>query len=117
MTKSVRAVCFIFARGGSKGLPGKNIKHLAGKPLIGYAISVARTCAQIETVIVSTDDPAIADEARREGAEVPFEFMTPDSGLAWKCGNCATEHLHPSAGVCATSGCNREDLHEVGERP
>lgn len=90
MAKSVRTVCFVFARGGSKGLPGKNIKPLAGKPLIGYAIGVARACARVETVIVSTDDPAIAEAARCEGAEVPFmrppELATDTAPewLAWR---------------------------------
>lgn len=67
-----RIVCFVFARGGSKGLPGKNIKLLAGKPLIAHAIAVGRACRRVETVIVSTDDPVIADTARHWGAEVPF---------------------------------------------
>ena len=75
----MRAVCFIFARGGSKGLPGKNIRPLAGKPLIAHSIAVACACPRIETVIVSTDDETIADTARQWGAEVPF--MRP-AGLA-----------------------------------
>jgi CMP-N-acetylneuraminic acid synthetase len=86
MEKSVRTVCFIFARGGSKGLPGKNIKHLAGKPLIGHAICIARASALIETVIVSTDDPAIAEAALSEGAEVPFmrpAELASDSAPEW----------------------------------
>jgi N-acylneuraminate cytidylyltransferase len=68
----LRHVAFIFARGGSKGLPGKNIKLLAGKPLIAHTIAVARACDRFETVIVSTDEPAIATVAREHGAEVPF---------------------------------------------
>jgi len=71
-TAQPRAIGFIFARGGSKGVPGKNIKPLAGKPLIAYSIEIARACARLETVIVSTDDPAIAAVAREHGAEVPF---------------------------------------------
>lgn len=71
-----RAFGFIFARGGSKGLPGKNIKPLASKPLIAHAIEMGKACAYLETVIVSTDDPAIAAVAREYGAEVPF--MRPD---------------------------------------
>ena len=67
-----RTVAFIFARGGSKGLPGKNIMRLAGKPLIAHSIDVARATPGIETVIVSTDDAAIAEVARAHGAEVPF---------------------------------------------
>lgn len=69
---SRRSVGFIFARGGSKGVPGKNIKPLAGKPLIVWTIEIAKRCAELETVIVSTDDRAIADVALAHGAEVPF---------------------------------------------
>jgi N-acylneuraminate cytidylyltransferase len=85
-----RTICFIFARGGSKGLPGKNIKMLAGMPLIGHAITIARSMPFIETVIVSTDDPLIASVAREFGAEVPFlrpaEFAsdTASEWLAWR---------------------------------
>jgi CMP-N-acetylneuraminic acid synthetase len=73
MSTSHRAVGFIFARGGSKGLPGKNIRHLGGKPLIAHSISVALACPYIESVIVSTDDAQIATVARAHGASVPFE--------------------------------------------
>ncbi len=63
---------FVFARGGSKGLPGKNIRPLAGKPLIGWAIEHALGVERISRVIVSTDDHEIAETARSYGAEVPF---------------------------------------------
>jgi len=63
---------FIFARGGSKGLPRKNIKVLAGKPLIAWAIETALKVSEVNRVIVSTEDPDIADIAREFGAEVPF---------------------------------------------
>lgn len=62
----------ILARGGSKGLPGKNIRPLAGRPLIAWTIEAARRARTVETVLVSTDDEAIAGVARAEGAEVPF---------------------------------------------
>lgn len=65
-------VALICARGGSKGLPGKNIKPLAGRPLIGWAIAHARAAGGIARVIVSTDSEDIAAVSRREGAEVPF---------------------------------------------
>ena len=73
------------ARGGSKGNPGKNIKPLAGKPLIGYSIEVARAFASDEHICLSTDDPAIArvDEVCF-GLIVPFlrpaELATDRSG-------------------------------------
>ncbi len=65
-------VAFIFARGGSKGLPGKNLRPLNGVPLIGHAIRCAKQVPGISRVIVSTDDDDIALVARSEGAEVPF---------------------------------------------
>lgn len=80
----------VFARGGSKGLPRKNIRHLAGKPLIAYAIEAAKAAALIERVIVSTDDEEIARVARYYGAEVPFmrpaELALDDSPewVAWQ---------------------------------
>jgi CMP-N,N'-diacetyllegionaminic acid synthase len=60
------------ARGGSKGLPGKNIRPLCGKPLIAHSIELARNLAEQGTVLVSTDDEAIAAVAREYGAELPF---------------------------------------------
>jgi CMP-N-acetylneuraminic acid synthetase len=63
---------WIPARGGSKGIPDKNIRPLAGKPLIAYTIEAARRCPSIDRVLVSTDSPRIARVARRFGAEVPF---------------------------------------------
>jgi N-acylneuraminate cytidylyltransferase len=65
-------VGFIFARGGSKGAPRKNIRLLAGKPLIAHAIETARASKFIDRVVVSTDDTEIAEVARQFGAEVPF---------------------------------------------
>ena len=69
------AYAFIFARGGSKGLPRKNIKPLAGKPLICYSIETAKAVDCIEKVFVSTDDAEIAEVARQAGAEV---IVRPD---------------------------------------
>ncbi len=72
--KSVVAI--IPARGGSKGLPGKNIMPLCGKPLIAWSIETARRSKYLDEVVVSTDDAEIADVARRFGASVPF--LRPD---------------------------------------
>ena len=63
---------FIFARGGSKGLPRKNILELNGIPLIAHSVNAALNCDQIDRVFVSTDDEQIADAAKAAGAEVPF---------------------------------------------
>jgi CMP-N-acetylneuraminic acid synthetase len=62
----------VTARGGSKGIPGKNLKLLAGKPLIAYTLESAAQSAVFDRVILSTDDAAIAAEARARGCEVPF---------------------------------------------
>jgi CMP-N-acetylneuraminic acid synthetase len=65
-------IATICARGGSQGVPGKNIRPLAGKPLIVHTIEQARACRAIDRIYVSTDDPRIADVASQAGAEVPF---------------------------------------------
>lgn len=65
-------LAIIPARGGSKGLPGKNIKCLNGKPMIAYTIEAALQSSQISRVIVSTDCEDIAQQAIEYGAEVPF---------------------------------------------
>jgi N-acylneuraminate cytidylyltransferase/CMP-N,N'-diacetyllegionaminic acid synthase len=63
----------ITARGGSKGLPGKNIRLLAGKPLIAYTIDAALGASRLTRTIVSTDDDEIARVCRQWGADVPFK--------------------------------------------
>jgi len=65
-------LAIIPARGGSKGLPGKNMLDLAGHPLIAWSIAAAQACPLVTRIIVSTDDPAIAEIAKSYGAEVPF---------------------------------------------
>lgn len=85
----LKCVAFIFARGGSKGLPGKNIKRLAGKPLIIYSIETAQACSLISEVYVSTDDPAISKVARQAGAIVidrPADLATDNAPewMAWR---------------------------------
>ncbi len=67
-----KILAIVPARGGSKGIPRKNIKLLAGKPLIAWTIAVAQDSNLIDRVIVSTDDLEIASVARECGAEVPF---------------------------------------------
>jgi len=80
---------FIFARGGSKGLPGKNIKPLLGKPLIQYSVEIALQTPGIDKVFVSTDDNDIANVSQSIGAIVidrPVELAQDDSPewQAWK---------------------------------
>jgi CMP-N-acetylneuraminic acid synthetase len=73
------------ARGGSKGLPGKNLRKLGAMSLIGHAVASAREARRISRFIVSTDSGAIAEEARRHGAEVPFlrpaELASDQAGM------------------------------------
>ena len=83
----MKRIAFIFARGGSKGLPGKNILNIAGKPLIAHAIELGLKSKLIDRVIVSTDDEKIADLSRKHGAEVPFmrpEDLASDNAPEWK---------------------------------
>ena len=68
----MKVLAVIPARGGSKGIPKKNIKLLAEKPLIAYPIELAKSIPEISKVIVSTDSEEIAEVARKSGAEIPF---------------------------------------------
>jgi CMP-N,N'-diacetyllegionaminic acid synthase len=72
----MKTICVISARGGSRGLPGKNVRMLLGKPLIVWSIEQALATKEIDRVVVSTDSEAIAQIAREAGAETPF--MRPD---------------------------------------
>ena len=69
---TARCLAVIPARGGSKGVPGKNIRLLAGKPLIAWTIEATKRSKYITTTIVSTDDEEISTVAIEYGAEVPF---------------------------------------------
>lgn len=74
------------ARGGSKGLPGKNVRPLAGLPLIAHSIRMAALCPEIDRCIVSTDNEQIADTARKYGGDVPFlrpADLAQDSTPMW----------------------------------
>lgn len=65
-------LALIPARGGSKGVPRKNVRPIAGKPLIGWTIDAALAAGVFDRVVVSTEDPEIAETARACGADVPF---------------------------------------------
>lgn len=86
----MKITALICARGGSKGLPGKNTRLLAGKPLIGWAINQTQAVKRIDRILVSTDSEEIADVARQYGADVPFlrpaELAQDNSPerLAWR---------------------------------
>jgi CMP-N-acetylneuraminic acid synthetase len=92
---------FIFARGGSKGLPGKNIRPLGGLPLLAHGIRLAQSIARIDRVFVSTDDEVIAVVAREYGAEVidrPAELAT-DTASEWMAWRHAIAHVRGSLGL------------------
>jgi CMP-N-acetylneuraminic acid synthetase len=86
----MKYIVLICARGGSKGLPGKNIKPLNGIPLIGWSINIAKQIDRVSRIIVSTDSEEIAKVALEYGAEVPFmrpkELAQDDSPewLVWR---------------------------------
>jgi N-acylneuraminate cytidylyltransferase/CMP-N,N'-diacetyllegionaminic acid synthase len=74
---SRRILGLIPARGGSKGIPRKNVRELGGKPLIAHSIEAGLDSAMIESVVVSSDDPEIISVSKTHGADVPFQ--RPDS--------------------------------------
>ncbi len=82
MVNGERVIAVIPARGGSKSIPGKNIRNLAGKPLIDWSIDVAKQVAEIDRIIVSTDDAQIGAVALERGAELyqrPQHLATDES--------------------------------------
>lgn len=86
MTDGSRLLAIVPARGGSKGLPGKNVRPLAGLPLIGHSLRAAAMLPSLTRCIVSTDSPEIADVARSLGGDVPFlrpaELAADDTPMA-----------------------------------
>jgi CMP-N,N'-diacetyllegionaminic acid synthase len=89
-------LALIPARGGSKGLPGKNIMPFAGLPLIAHTIQAARVAVSITRVVVSTDEEGIAAVARAHGAEVPF--LRP-AELAGDASPAIDTYLHACAAL------------------
>jgi len=68
-----RVLALIPARGGSKGVPGKNIHLVGGRPLLAWTVAAARASAYVDNVVLSSDDPAIMQAARDAGCDVPFQ--------------------------------------------
>ena len=98
----MRAVALICARGGSKGVPGKNVRPLGGRPLIAWAIAAARVLPRVGRVIVSTDSMEIADVARTAGADVPFmrpAELAEDASSEWPVWQHALSFLHDDEGA------------------
>jgi len=102
MSSKCDTVAFIFARGGSKGLPRKNIRMFAGKPLIAWAIEHAQGAQGIRRVIVSTDSEEIAAIAVQHGAEVPFmrpPHLARDDSPEWLSWRHALEFIRNDEGA------------------
>ena len=90
-------VCLICARGGSKGVPKKNIRSFFGKPLIAHTIELAQSLDKISEVIVSTDDEEIAKVSKQYGATVPFKrpsHLALDTSPEWLVWQHAIEWLN-----------------------
>lgn len=84
MLNNKKIIAIIPARGGSKGLPNKNILNCAGKPLIGWTIDAALTASEIDKIVVSTDSHIIADIAKHFGVESvmrPAKYATDTAGM------------------------------------
>ena len=97
----MNVVAIIFARGGSKGLPGKNIRPLFGKPLIAWSIEHALSVKCIARVLVSTDSDEIAAVALQNGAEVPFmrpAGLAGDNSPEWLAWRHALNYLRETTG-------------------
>jgi CMP-N-acetylneuraminic acid synthetase len=97
----MKAVAFIFARGGSKGLPGKNIRLFGGKPLIAWSIERALAVSRISQVIVSTDSREIAAISRQFGADVPFirpARLATDESPEWLSWQHGLDYLRETTG-------------------
>ena len=96
MSVRPRLLAVIPARGGSKGLPGKNVRPFAGLPLIAHSLLFAKMCPEITRCIVSTDSAEIAAVARHHGGDVPFlrpAELAQDTSPIWLTLQHALKHL------------------------
>jgi len=99
-----KALGVICARGGSKGIPKKNLRLIGAIPLIGWSINSARQCKFLDRIIVSTDDKEIASVAKKFGAEVPFlrpGHLARDDSAEWLAWRHAIEYLEETENFCA----------------
>jgi N-acylneuraminate cytidylyltransferase len=97
----MKYIILICARGGSKGLPGKNIKPLNGVPLIGWTIKIAKQIKRASRIVVSTDSEEIAKVALKYGAEVPFmrpEDLAQDDSPEWLAWRHAIRYMESYEG-------------------
>lgn len=100
-------VAIIPARGGSKRIPGKNIKSFAGKPIIAWSIAAVRAAGVFDRIIVSTDSEKIAEVARQYGAETPFvrpaeisDDHTPTAPVIGHCLEWLAAEKTPASNAC-----------------
>jgi len=97
----MKYIVLICARGGSKGLPGKNIEPLNGTPLIGWSINIAKKIDRVSRIIVSTDSEDIARVALEYGAEVPFmrpKELAQDDSPEWLVWRHAIKYMESNTG-------------------
>lgn len=102
-TKSKKNISLICARGGSKGLPGKNLMKLGDRSLIGHAINIAKKSPSIQRILISTDCPDIANEAIKYGGEVPFlrrAELASDTASEWSVWKDAVSWIVNNSEVC-----------------
>lgn len=97
---TINSAAIIPARGGSKGIPSKNVRMLAGKPLIAHTIEAAASARQVGRVVVSTDDPEIAAVSQRYGADVVWrpEEISGDAASSESALLHGLEHLQSAEG-------------------
>lgn len=104
MIDGKRVLGLVCARGGSKGVPRKNLRSLRGRPLIAWSIASAKACPWIDRVILSTDDTEIAETAKSFGAEVPFlrpEELARDDSPEWLVWRHALAEMETRHGFAA----------------
>ena len=85
-SNQLNIVAIVPARGGSKGIPRKNVRVLAGKPLIAHTIEHARQAPSVSRIVVSTDEPEIAAVSEQYGAEVIWRpaAISGDTAISWR---------------------------------
>jgi len=97
----LRTFAFVFARGGSKGIPGKNLQQFDGKPLLAWSIEMAQSLSEVEQIFVSTEDSEIADLATSFGAKIIKrpEHLAEDNSPEWLAWQHAIEWVQEMLGT------------------